>query len=291
MVDPITGHKSVVVPATAATRSRPVAGEALNQRVLPRRDERSRDDKASDQEHKPPRDAEPDVKPGAEGTRPPAPRGATAVYRRDGHYAGGANSEDVLISRSTAVLLAEDLSSLIRRGVNNVGLVAHSLMRIPDTAAHDLERRFHIAALTSVRQAREIYVRQNGNPERMPQGLAFERISARYNELSGVAEISIARAAFIDRVDLNARGVVFDVRGHGAVSEPRPGIFVDTGEHGALIANTIIETVRRDLPNFGSSEDTGGAIVVIRADESDFTNHRAYAEALSFDLILPYSRK
>lgn len=287
MVDRITGYTSGVVAPTTLRRSRPVAGEALNQRVLPRRDERRKNDQSSQNDQTPAEDDSVDVRLSQNAAEFSPPQAVKAY--------GGAvqrpvlQDDDVLISRSTAVLLAEDLSSLIRRAVTNVGLIVHGLMDVPDNAAHDAERRFHIAALAAVRPARELYLRKDGG-DRRPLGLAFKNISARYHELRGAADIQIGEAEFVDRIDFSATGVVFDVRGEAAVYEPKPGIFVDTGEHGAATANQIIETVRRDLPQFGGSEDTEGAIVLIRADNSDFSDHRAPAEWLGFDLILPFRR-
>ncbi|MBO6559389.1 MAG: hypothetical protein JJ959_02575 [Nisaea sp.] len=289
MVDRITGYTSGVVAPTTVRTNRPVAGEALNQRVTPRREERRSGDQSSRQDQKQSDDDSVEIR--LSGTAP-GPQASYAARAYAGATQGPApqSNEDVLISRSTAVLLAEDLTSLIRRAVTNVGLVVHGLMKVPDNAAHDVERRFHIAALGAVRPARERYVRQGGAPDRLPNGLAFKNISARYDELRGTAEISIGEAEFLDRIDFSATGVVFDVRGEAAVHEPKPGVFVDTGDHGALIASRIIETVRRDLPLFGGSDDTEGAIVLIRADNSDFSDHRSPAEWLGFDLILPFQK-
>jgi len=289
MVDRITGYTSGVVAPTTVRRSRPVAGEALNQRVTPRREGRRSGDKSSQQDKEHPEDESVEIR--LSGAAP----GSQASYAARA-YAGATqapapqSTDDVLISRSTAVLLAEDLTSLIRRAVTNVGQIVHSLMKVPDNAAHDVERRFHIAALSAVRPAREHYVRKAGVPDRMPLGLAFKTISARYDVLRGTAEITIGAAEFLDRIEFGATGVVFDVRGEAAVHEPKPGIFVDTGDHGAVTASRIIQTVRRDLPLFGGSGDTEGAIVLIRADNSDFSDHRSPAEWLCFDLILPFQK-
>ena len=301
MIDRITGYTSGVIAPTAARRSRQVAGEALNQRVVPRREERRDENGAGnqssdhDQKQSPNDDDSVDVRlsnaPANTPVRPPSrsPYGANA-YANATLPSSSSSSDDVLISRSTAVLLTEDLSSLIRRAVSNVGLLVHGLMQVPDNAAHDVERRFHIAALSAVRLGRERYLRKTGSANSNPLGLAFENISVRYDGLRGTAAIEIGAADFLDRIDMRATGVVFDVRGNGAVYDARPGIFVDTGNHGAAIANRIIETVRRDLPHFGGSEDTEGAIVLIRADNSDFSDHRAPAEWLRFDLILPFRK-
>lgn len=298
MIDRITGYTSGVIAPTAGRRSRQVAGEALNQRVLPRRDKQRDKDGARDQSshqdtrHSPKDDDSVDVRFSSEPApvRSRSPYGANA-YANAGIPSGSSSSDDVLISRSTAVLLTEDLSSLIRRAVSNVGLLVHGLMQVPGNAAHDVERRFHIAALSAVRLGRERYLRKAGSANSNPSGLAFENISARYDGLRGTATIEIGAANFLDRIDMQATGVVFDVRGSAAVHDARPGIFVDTGTHGAAIANRIIETVRRDLPHFGGSEDTEGAIVLIRADNSDFSDHRAPAEWLRFDLILPFHKR
>lgn len=278
MVDRITGYMSGVIAPTPVRRSRHVAGEALNQRVPPRRDQRKSGDQPDDDQTRH-HDDSVDVRLSADSRAVRAYGAKSAALR---------GSDDVLISDSTMVLLGEDLSSLIRRAVTNVGLVVHTLMRVPGRATQDVERRFHLAALSAVRRARETYMQNGGGAHRMPLGLAFKDISARYHEIKGTAEIALGEAEFVDRIDLRAKGVVFDVRGEAVVHKPKPGIFVDTGEHGAVIANTIIETVRRDLPLFGGSQDTEGAIVLIRADNSDFSDHRSPAEWLAFDLILPF---
>ena len=299
MIDRITGYTSGVIAPTAARRSRQVAGEALNQRVVQRREERRDENGAGnqsshhDQKQSQNDDDSVDVRlsnaPANTPVRPPSRSPYVAnAYANATLPSSSSSSDDVLISRSTAVLLTEDLSSLIRRAVSNVGLLVHGLMQVPGNAAHDVERRFHIAALSAVRLGRERYLRKTGSANSNPLGLAFENISVRYDGLRGTAAIEIGAADFLDRIDMQATGVVFDVRGNGAVYDARPGIFVDTGNHGAAIANRIIETVRRDLPHFGGSEDTEGAIVLIRADNSDFSDHRAPAEWLRFDLILPF---
>ncbi|MEO9902290.1 MULTISPECIES: hypothetical protein [Alphaproteobacteria] len=301
MIDRITGYTSGVIAPTAGRASRQVAGEALNQRVLPRRD-KQRDDQGT-RDQKPKRDSNQgdgnenvvDVHLSSEAASTSAPQHARprSPYAANAYVnalvpSAASSTDDVLISRSTAVLLTEDLSGLIRRAVSNVGLLVHGLMRVPDNAAHDVERRFHIAALSAVRVGRERYLQKAGSASSSPLGLTFENISVRYDGLRGTAAIEIGAADFLDRIDMRATGVVFDVRGSAAVHDVRPGIFVDTGAHGAAIANGIIETVRRDLPHFGGSDDTEGAIVLIRADNSDLSNHRSPAEWLRFDLILPF---
>lgn len=299
MVDRITGYTSGVIAPTTSRRSRQVGGEALNQRVLPRRgkprDEHAGGDRNPQQNQKHPNtdDDSVDVRFSNASAQPSISRSPYAVnaYARATNTSGASGNDDVLISRSTAVLLTEDLSSLIRRAVTNVGLLVTSLMKVPGNAAHDVERRFHIAALSAVRQARERFLRKSGSANSNPRGLAFENISVRYDSLRGTAAIEIGAAEFLERIDMKATGVVFDVRGDAAVHDARPGIFVDTGTHGAAIANKIIETVRWDLPHFGRSNDTEGAIVLIRADNSDFSNHRAPAEWLALDLILPFGKR
>lgn len=299
MIDRITGYTSGVIAPTTARRSRQVGGEALNQRVLPRRG-KSRDEHGAgeqnpqqNQKHSSTDDDSVEVRFSNASARPPTSRSpyASNAYARASNASDASSDDDVLISRSTAVLLTEDLSSLIRRAVTNVGLLVTSLMKVPDSAAHDVERRFHIAALSAVRQARERFLRKPGSANASPRGLEFENISVRYDSLRGTAAIEIGAAEFLERIDMRATGVVFDVRGDAAVHDARPGIFVDTGTHGAAIANNIIETVRRDLPHFGGSNDTEGAIVLIRADNSDFSNHRAPAEWLALDLILPFGKR
>ena len=61
-------------------------------------------------------------------------------------------------------------------------------------------------------------------------------------------------------------------------------------DFGAAIANTLIETVRRDVPSFDGGVNTEGVIVVIRADHSDYSGRKRNEESLGFDMIIPFAK-
>ena len=57
---------------------------------------------------------------------------------------------------------------------------------------------------------------------------------------------------------------------------------------GAAIATAIIDRVRRDLPNFGTAQDTEGVCVLIRAEASDYAAERDGGWVIDFDLLIPF---
>lgn len=268
MVERISGYTAGVVGLVKGNESRAVSGEARNARPVPRHERRQ--DGAEEE-------------PDGNGGGQQAFQGRQRGYGRSGYESGDSG---VLIGRSTAMLLTQDLSQTIQRSVGNVAYVVRSLLSMTPALTEEMQRKFHIAALAAVRKAREAYLR-SGSGEREPTGLCFDGIHVRHDQLRGSAEIRVAGGRFVDRFELRADGVVFDVRGDEAVHEPKPGIFVDTGEHGAATANTIIETVRRDLPDFGGGADTFGATVLIRADRCNFSGRHGVAGAVEFDLLVP----
>jgi hypothetical protein len=142
------------------------------------------------------------------------------------------------------MLLADDLGALIQRASENVRLVFDGILGAGDDVARSLAERFTQECLDEVRLAILLYVRQQGQTGGMPLALEFSNVMASVDHEEGTYKVEIGAARFSDRVDLNAKGVVFDVRGTGAVHEPVPGLLVDIGEHGAGLANTLIEAVR-----------------------------------------------
>lgn len=196
---------------------------------------------------------------------------------------------DVSIDRSTSMLLADDLGSLIRRASVNIELLATRLLGVSEQQALELAREFSESCLDEVRLAILLYIRQRGGGSALPTGLVFTRMTMRVDHNSGRPKIELGDAFFVDKIDLKATGVVFDIRGSGAVHEARPGVFVDIGQHGAGIANVLIETVRRDVPSFDSGVNTEGVIVVIRADRSDYSGRKRAEESLGLDMIIPFA--
>lgn len=197
---------------------------------------------------------------------------------------------DVSIDRSTSMLLADDLGALIRRASINLHLLATRLFKVSEAQALDMARDFAESCLDEVRLAIMLYVRQRNSGPGVPAGLVFSRMTLRVDHISGKPTCDLGDALFVDAIDLKATGVVFDIRGSGAVHKPAPGVFVDIGEHGAGIANTLIETVRRDVPSFDAGVNTEGVIVVIRADRSDFSGRKRNEESLGFDMIIPFGK-
>ncbi len=210
-------------------------------------------------------------------------------YRPAGAYGASAQDAGVSIDRSTAMLLADDLGALIRRASINLHTLATRVLGVSEAAALKLADDFAETCLDEVRLAILLYVRQRNHDSSVPAGLVFSHMTLRVNHETGQPSIELGDALFVDKIDLRATGVVFDIRGSGAVHQPEPGIFVDIGSHGAGIANTLIETIRRDVPSFDAGVKTEGVIVVIRADRSDYSGRKRAAESLGFDMIIPFA--
>lgn len=207
-------------------------------------------------------------------------QGSLADSDRDG--------SGVLIDRSTSMLLVDDLGGMIARTGANLRLLTIRLLGVRPETADSLIENFTQACLEEIGGAIARYTKAAGTDNRAPIGLAFDDVRVQADHNTGRLVLNVGSANFVDTVDFRATGVVFDVRGSEAVHKPRPGVFVDTGTHGAAIANTIIEKVRRDLPEFGSEVDTEGVIVLIRADRSDYSDHTRLDETLDFDLLIPF---
>jgi hypothetical protein len=210
-------------------------------------------------------------------------------YRQASGGAVRDQDADVAIDKSTSMLLADDLGALIRRASLNVLLLATRLLGVSEERGLELAHGFSETCLDEVRLAILLYVRQRNGGAAPPTGLAFTRMTLGVDHGSGRPTISLGDALFVDKIDLKATGVVFDIRGSGAVHEAKPGVFVDIGEHGAGIANVLIETVRSDVPSFDAGVDTQGVIVVIRADRSDYSGRKRAEETLGFDMLIPFA--
>lgn len=210
-------------------------------------------------------------------------------YRQAAGRGSSDQDADVSIDRSTSMLLADDLGALIRRASINLHLLATRLFKVSEARSLEMARDFAENCLDEVRLAIMLYVRQRGTELGVPAGLAFSRMKLRVDHNAGKPTIDLGDALFVDKIDLKPTGVVFDIRGSGAVHKPAPGVFVDIGEHGAAIANTLIETVRRDVPSFDGGVNTEGVIVVIRADRSDYSGGKRNEESLGFDMIIPFA--
>ena len=211
-------------------------------------------------------------------------------YRQAGGQRSTDQDQDVSIDRSTAMLLADDLGALIRRASINLHLLATRIFKVSEAQSLEMARGFAENCLDEVRPAIMLYVRQRNAGPGVPAGLVFSRMKLRVDRNSGNPTIDLGDALFVDKIDLKATGVVFDIRGSGAVHKPAPGVFVDIGEHGAAIANTLIETVRRDVPSFDGDVNTEGVIVIIRADHSDYSGRKRNEESLGFDMIIPFAK-
>lgn len=208
---------------------------------------------------------------------------AMGAYRSAGQDRNG-----VAIDQVTSMLLADDLGAMIERAGRNLVLLTTRLLGAREQSAAAMVETFTDACLDEVRLAIVRYTQHSGGGSRVPVGLAFNAVVVHANHASGQLTVEMGGADFVDRIDFRAGGVVFDVRGSEAVHQSRPGIFVDIGSHGAGTANVLIETARRDLPNFGAELDTDGVIVLIRADNSDYSGHQRSEESLGVDLVIPF---
>ena len=122
-------------------------------------------------------------------------------------------------------------------------------------------------------------------------GLSFEDVRLSVDQDLGVLDIEVGGVHFKNRFDFRTESVVFDVRGTEAVHRPRPGFFVDTGAHGAGIADDIIAKVRTDLHEFGGGARTGGVAVMIRSDASAYSRRHGTAYTVDMDILVPFDEK
>lgn len=204
--------------------------------------------------------------------------GAATVVRRQA---------EVVISRSAAMLTG-DLESVLRRAGETIRHMAEALLGIDPARTGGLVHDFRGAALQWVRDALPRYRAYAENHERLPIGVAFEDVRLSLSADNGRLSLDVGGVEFRRSFDFRASGVVFDIRASGAVREPSPGFYVDTGETGAATASAIVETVRTELPTFGIAEDTEGVCVLIRAEASDFVTGRSANWVVEMDLLVPF---
>ena len=192
------------------------------------------------------------------------------------------------VAMSAAVLHADNIAEILDRVGQTIRLLTVRLLDVGAADADELVARFTDAGLEALRQAIIRYMEVNRGGKR-PFGLTFEDVELRADPEGGRVSMSVGAANFVDRLDFRATGVVFDLSGSTVVQDPRPGIFVDTGEHGAVNAALLTDRVRRDLPDFGTGADTQNVIVLIRAERSDYRDRLRTGKTLDFDLLIPYA--
>ncbi|EDP67000.1 hypothetical protein BAL199_18103 [alpha proteobacterium BAL199] len=176
--------------------------------------------------------------------RSPAARAARA-------YGGAANvvrkDAEVVISRSAAILTG-DLDSVLRRAGQAIRQMAETLLGIDPRRTTGLVSSFQQAALGWVRDALPRYRAYAENHDRLPIGVSFEDVRLSLEADDGRLALNVGGVEFRNSFDFRATGVVFDIRASGAVREPTPGFFVDTGETGVQL---LLGHVAGDLDHPG----------------------------------------
>ena len=210
--------------------------------------------------------------------------------RAYGGTAGGADQAGVVMSRGAAILGGGDLNGILRRAGQALREMAETLLGVPPERTADLADAFAGAALEWVRVAVAQYRSYAANHERLPIGISFEDVSLTVDAGHGGVSIEVGGVHFRTEFTFRTTGVVFDIRASGAVREPSPGFFVDSGEteEQATTADAIVDKARRDLPSFGISEDTEGVCVLIRAEGSDFDPARDGGWVMDLDIHVPF---
>jgi hypothetical protein len=209
-------------------------------------------------------------------------------YAKSGGERHAGSDPDVVLSRSAAILVDGNLADVLRRSAMAIRRLAVSLLDIPEAQTESLIEVFEKEAFGWVQQALSQYHAYSDHHDHLPIGISFEDVRISMDPAISALEVEVGGIHFRDAFPFRANGVVFDVRGTEAVHKPAPGFFVDTGEHGAGIADDIIERVRADLPQFGGDADTGGVAVLIRSDASAYSRDRASAYRVDFDVLVPF---
>lgn len=221
----------------------------------------------------------------------PARRAAMRRANRAYGGAGGTVSEPgVVMSRAAAILGGGDLNAILRRAGQALRQMSETLLGVAPDKTAGLVEAFGAAALDWVRLATAQYKSYAADHDRLPIGLSFEDVRITVDAGHGGLSIDVGGVHFRTSFAFRTKGVVFDIRASGAVRDPRPGFFVDSGETGsqAATATAIIEKVRRDLPRFGISEDTEGVCVLIRTEGSDFDPARDGGWVIDLDVHVPF---
>jgi hypothetical protein len=232
-------------------------------------------------------DPETQTRPQARPQMRTGPAGGVAAYGQTAR-SGRAEDAHVVLSRSAAILVDGNLESVMRRATEAIHMLAASLLGVPNARSDDLMEVFRKEAFEWVRQALARYTAYSERHDHLPFGLTFDDVRLSIDQDLDVLDIEVGGVHFRDRFEFRTEGVVFDVRGTAAVHRPRPGFFVDTGVHGAEIADDIIAKVRTDLHEFGADARTGGVAVMIRSDSSAYSRVDRAAVTVDMDILVPF---
>lgn len=221
------------------------------------------------------------------------PEQRAAMRRANRAYgnAGASTGEPgVVMSRAAAILGGGDLNAILRRAGQALRQMAETLLGVSPERTSGLVEAFTEAALEWVRVAMAEYRTFAADHDGLPVGLSFEDVRITVDAGHGGLSIDVGSVHFRRAFGFRTRGVVFDIRASGAVRQPSPGFFVDSGETGghANTATAIVEKVRTDLPRFGISEDTEGVCVLIRSEASDFDPARDGGWVIDLDVHVPF---
>jgi|GEM_PF-705616 len=239
----------------------------------------------------PPRDVTDDGPGGERGAPHAAHRAALRRASRAYGGAGAATGEaEVVMSRAAAILGGGDLNAILRRAGQALRQMAETLLGVAPEHTVGLVDAFTAEALEWVRVAMAQYRTFAADHDGLPVGLSFEDVRITVDAGHGGLSIDVGGVNFRRAFSFRTQGVVFDIRASGAVKEPAPGFFVDSGETGgdAAIASAIVEKVRTDLPRFGISQDTEGVCVLIRSEGSDFDPARDGGWVIDLDVHVPF---
>lgn len=199
----------------------------------------------------------------------------------------GDDEAGVVIAHSTEVL-GEDLAIFIHRAGETVRLLATRLLGVNEAPVSFLVGEFADIALTMIHKALAEFSRTHGGDETMPVALVFQDARIEVDRSGLGFSVSIGGADFVEVIDFRASGVVFDLHGSAAFHEAEAGLFIDTGIHGAAMADRLIETVRRDLLDFGDGAATADITVLVRADDSRYADVGQVGGVLDFDITIPF---
>ncbi len=224
-------------------------------------------------------------------TMTPARRAAMLRANRAYGGAGAAVGQpEVVMSRAAAILGGGDLQAILRRAGQALRQMAETLLGVPPERTAGLAEAFAAEALEWVRVAIAQYRTYAADHEELPVGISFEDVRLTVDAGHGGLSIEVGGVHFRRVFTFRTKGVVFDIRASGAVHDPSPGFFVDSGETEgqATTANAIVDKARRDLPRFGISKDTEGVCVLIRAEGSDFDPARDGGWVMDLDVHVPF---
>ena len=254
---------------------------------------RRRDERQDDRQERTDADEDAEASPDERAAKRLTPARRAAMRRANRAY-GGAGATvaepEVVMSRAAAILGGGDLRAILRRAGQALRQMAETLLGVAPDKTAGLVEAFSAAALDWVRVATAQYRSYAADHDRLPVGISFEDVRITVDAGHGGLSIDVGGVHFRTSFTFRTKGVVFDIRASGAVREPRPGFFVDSGETGsqAATATAIIEKVRRDLPRFGISEDTEGVCVLIRTEGSRFDPARDGGWVIDLDVHVPF---